>query len=360
MFSQKYRQRLHFEILIKGKEFLVNLLSIKQTTRYYLADQIFDDQRGDLPIVIVWFKIDDRVSDEVIRHLALHGFLWKGDRYFYFTTKNIGSKTFFCRQFDQTIRNSFSLWDRIASFRNLKSIPEIGMRLGLLMSSSYPGFSYLESSGIEVTVLPDTLGPDLSVLWTEGSGFISSQLVLEHVFPCHVTQGVPIQSPPSTSIEESDSESFALAYQIRFLCSFGLFKGTLIVDPYLKGRKIVLRNSMKKADPPAHRAFDISILSIVNTPPQPSRCDAIHCRRAIPFFVQHFPTDDMIKSHSLVRKCCGCSLPMGNLNRHLVLILNESCGISLKTFQELARLVFVFLSSHLIQGVVPVFSRHLH
>lgn len=345
---QRYRQRLHFEIKMKGKEFLVNLLSSKSTTRLYLADQIFDDQRDDLPIVLVWFRVDDGVYDEVIQSLALHGFYWKGDRYFYFTAKEIGKfKTFFCRQVDETIQNSFSLWNKVISFQNLKSIPLIGMRLSLLVSSSCPGFTYLQSSGIEVTILPDIYDSERTYLWTEGSGFISSELAREHLFPRHVTHGIPFR-PLLTSpfIEEPNTESLAIAYQVRFLCSHGLFKGTLIVDPFLKGRQILLRESMRKAYAPDHPTFDLSVLSIVNTPPLPSRCESICCD------MSHEGCEERNnhQSRSSVRKCCGCVLPTGHLNRHLILILNESHGVPLKTFQELARLISLFFFLKCVPG----------
>jgi hypothetical protein len=81
----------------------------------------------------------------------------------------------------------------------------------------------------------------------------------------------------------------------------------------------------------------------VNTPPLPYRCDSICCRLSN----ERFQEPNKIQSHSSVRKCCGCSLPIGHLNRHLILILSESCNIPLKIFENLARLMSVFDFPHI-------------
>jgi hypothetical protein len=363
------RSRFVFELIIKGNEFLIRLISEQLTTKYYLADQLFDDeQREDLPVVIVWFNICNGITDEVIKSIALSGFSWMGDRYFYLTTKDPGlKKTFFCRQIDPTITNSLSLWNRIASFHYLKSLPMIGMRLGLLVSGSYPGLTIHDPSsagGIKITLLPDLLNHTVisssPLLCTEGSGFISSELALENHFPLHVIQGNAIQPLLSSAgwEEKQDSQStltLALAYQIRLICSYGLFKGTLIVDPYLEGRQLILRESMRKAlppppppplsvdHPPLNQHTPPLLLSIVNTPPiyhclHSSNCLLTRRNSLISHdFTLLSDSDSVDEPLDPVRRCCGCPLPAGNLNRHLILILHQSCCLPFTLFEELVR-----------------------
>lgn len=314
---------------------MVKLLSKQTTNKWYLADQLFDDHREELPVVIVSFQIHDGISDEVIRNLSISGFSWMGDRYFYLTTKNSSrTKSYFCRQFDDTIQNSYSIWSKIGSIRTLRSIPEIGMRLSLLVSSSYPGFTYFDSCDIDVQVIPDIAGTNLASICTDGSGFISSDLVSEHCFPRHVNQGIPLKSV-SREIAKNSQSLWSLAYQIRFLCPLGLFKGTLIVDPYLKGKKIILRESMRKILPSPSCNCNIFALSIVNSPPILD-CPRFESCYKLPLTVR-FVQEKVETISCLVRRCCGCPLPVGSLNRHLILILHERYQIPVSVFSELAK-----------------------
>lgn len=130
-----------------------------------------------------------------------------------------------------------SLLDSIAAFSQLKNISLLGLRTGLLVSSVAQ--VVVNSSNDPVYTLELVLVEDIynefSECCSDGAGYISLALAKE--LPSRVSSGIDISN---------EGSSLPSWFQVRILCEFGVFKGTLLVLSELEGNVIVLRKSMQK------------------------------------------------------------------------------------------------------------------
>lgn len=192
----------------------------------------------------------------------------------------------------------------------------------------------------------------------DGSGFISLDLAC--LLPLKVTQGrvitppllrvPPPVSPASNTDESADSHSphsqeqeqvLPYAYQVRVFSSLrGVFKGTVVVNPSLPARTLLLRPSMRKVPPvssaystpeeegeeegPGGAGRDVVSVEVVNTS---SNNDFIGC---VPLLLSSCSEGQGQGTGGMGAGSAG------RLNRFLIMLLHAN-GVFERIFQHLAR-----------------------
>ena len=130
----------------------------------------------------------------------------------------------------------------LGNFFNFPSVPRMVARVAL-------GFSRSQSLTLEprqIELIDDVLASEDGDLMTDGSGFISPDLVAR--LPPHLFQGRILPAAPL--IGPSLPVAPYAVVQVRVMCHMGGFKGTLLVHPCLQNKIQLRRSSMLKFPPP--------------------------------------------------------------------------------------------------------------
>ena len=215
--------------------------SCSQTTS---IDRLIGHIGKFLKILIV--DIDLKYLDyHHLNEIGVLGFSWLGYRFEFIASKNPpnGKSFFIMLENNNSFLSANNIRESIASFSILSNISKIGLRLSLLISNSYEGLK-LNRNQIIFDIIDDATNANDNC-FTNGSGFISSDLALQ--LPIYIRQG-KIITKHMISNPNIHSNSMPACFQVRILCHLGIFKGTLVVHPYLKNT-ILIRNSMQKVLP---------------------------------------------------------------------------------------------------------------
>lgn len=120
----------------------VQVLKLESSVAPLYADRLFDCSDRILPLVKVKFcHNSDTIDHQVIRHLAISGFIFLDEQFHFFAFKDLGTEfAYFVPLARTDYETSVSLWQSIANFVQLPHVPVMGMRLGLLVSGACFGF----------------------------------------------------------------------------------------------------------------------------------------------------------------------------------------------------------------------------
>jgi len=183
--------------------------------------------------------------------LAQEGIHFAARRYKYINHKSDGNGVCYFVAEDSTGKErpefrAMSAQQMIAglgNFFNFASVPRMVARVAL-------GFSRSQSVTLEprqIELIDDVLASEDGALMTDGSGFISPDLVAR--LPPHLFQGRALPAAPLIGPALSVAP-FAVV-QVRVICHMGGFKGTLLVHPRVQNKIQLRRSSMLKFPPPS-------------------------------------------------------------------------------------------------------------
>jgi hypothetical protein len=340
--------RLKIKLKLNNESFNCELQQIELNPIMHYIDRILSIHNPNMRIVDVEVDYDSKAFkyNKFVSDISQDGFKWLGHTFYFMCSKIPYTKRCYFLQFtdDSNLNErlpNYQLFQQFGDFTKLKSISSIASRCNLLFSKTFQGLHdnhEMNRKDIKIKLLDDISVNSITSAemkyMTDGSGFISADLAMK--LPRFVSKG---QLQFSNAYNNCDQDSHVIlpaCFQVRVVCAFGIFKGTLVVSHVIASNSLVLRKSMLKV-PSSSSSSTTTSSSSTTTSSSFSTTTATKTNSST-FYVPRISIDVVATSKSLIPTVGGASLfwPTLLLNRHLILLLHH-CGVPLKVFDRILR-----------------------